>query len=164
MPDFPEHSERRYQYQSHLKHLKLKGLQPKTIDAYARGMRRIGEYFSYQVDALSEDRLTDYFTLPAPRSPGPAAAPACGAGAGHLLPRLLFKQQSAERPKSFVRPDVNSPKQCGRPVRTFTHLAVCACRASASNGASRAATPRVKETKRICNIDIFSRAINGRKG
>ena len=60
MADFPEHFERRYQ--SHLKHLKLKGLQPKTIDAYARGMRRNGEYFSYQVDALSEDQPTDYFT------------------------------------------------------------------------------------------------------
>ena len=33
------------QYQLHLKHLLLKGLQPKTIDAYARGMRRMGEYF-----------------------------------------------------------------------------------------------------------------------
>ena len=31
-------------YQSHLKHLKLKGLQPKTIDAYARAVRRAGEY------------------------------------------------------------------------------------------------------------------------
>ena len=50
------------QYQTHLKHLKLKGLQPKTIDAYARGMRRIGEYFSYRVDALSEDDLVEYFT------------------------------------------------------------------------------------------------------
>ena len=26
-------------YRSHLKHLKLKGLQPKTIDAYARTIR-----------------------------------------------------------------------------------------------------------------------------
>ena len=60
MANFPEHFER--QYQLHLKHLKLKGLQPKTIDAYARGMRRIGEYFSYQVDALSEDQLIEYFT------------------------------------------------------------------------------------------------------
>ena len=60
MANFPEHFER--QYQSHLKHLKLKGLQPKTIDAYARGMRRIGEYFSYKVDALSAEQLTDYFT------------------------------------------------------------------------------------------------------
>ena len=32
------------QYQTHLKHLKLKGLQPKTIDAYARAIRRLGEY------------------------------------------------------------------------------------------------------------------------
>ena len=60
MANFPEHFER--QYQLHLKHLKLKGMQPKTIDAYARGMRRIGKYFSYQVDALSEDQLVDYFT------------------------------------------------------------------------------------------------------
>ena len=57
---FPEHFER--QYQSHLKHLKLKGLRPKTIEAYARGMRRMGEYFSYQVDALSQDDLAEYFT------------------------------------------------------------------------------------------------------
>jgi integrase len=57
---FPEHFER--QYQSHLKHLKLKGLRPKTIEAYARGMRRMGEYFSYQVDALSQDDLVEYFT------------------------------------------------------------------------------------------------------
>ena len=60
MANFPEHFER--QYQSHLKHLKLKGLQPKTIDAYARGMRRIGVYFAYQVDALSQDQLVEYFT------------------------------------------------------------------------------------------------------
>ena len=29
-------------YQSHLKHLKLKGLQPKTVEAYSRAIRRIG--------------------------------------------------------------------------------------------------------------------------
>ena len=49
-------------YQTHLKHLKLKGLQPKTIDAYARAIRRIGEYFDYQIDDLCEQQLTDYFT------------------------------------------------------------------------------------------------------
>jgi integrase/recombinase XerD len=49
-------------YQTHLKHLKLKGLQPKTIEAYARGIRRIGEYFGADIDALSEQQLTDYFT------------------------------------------------------------------------------------------------------
>lgn len=50
------------QYQTHLKHLKLKGLQPKTIDAYARAIRRMGAYFSQQIDDLSEAQLTDYFS------------------------------------------------------------------------------------------------------
>ena len=49
-------------YQNHLKHLKLKGLQPKTIEAYARGIRRIGQYFDEQIDDLTEQQLTDYFT------------------------------------------------------------------------------------------------------
>ena len=49
-------------YQTHLKHLKLKGLQPKTIDAYARAIRRAGEYFNYQISDLSEAQLTDYFS------------------------------------------------------------------------------------------------------
>ena len=50
------------QYQSHLKHLKLKGLQPKTIDAYSRAVRRIGARFDYRIDSLTELQLTDYFT------------------------------------------------------------------------------------------------------
>lgn len=50
------------QYQRHLKHLKLKGLQPKTIDAYARAIRRIGARFDGQIDDLCEAQLTDYFT------------------------------------------------------------------------------------------------------
>lgn len=49
-------------YQHHLQHLKLKGLQPKTIDAYARAIRRIGVRFDYQIDQLSEQQLADYFT------------------------------------------------------------------------------------------------------
>ena len=55
-----EHFDR--QYQTHLKHLKLKGLQPKTIDAYARAIRRLGGYFSHQIDDLTEAQLTDYFS------------------------------------------------------------------------------------------------------
>jgi len=49
-------------YQTHLKHLKLKGLQPKTIEAYSRGIRRIGDYFDHQLHDLSEQQLLDYFT------------------------------------------------------------------------------------------------------
>ena len=48
-------------YQAHLKHLKLKGLQPKTIDAYSRAIRRIGKHFDHQIDNLSEGQLRDYF-------------------------------------------------------------------------------------------------------
>jgi integrase/recombinase XerD len=49
-------------YQTLLKHLKLKGLQPKTIEAYSRAIRRIGAYFDHQINDLSEQQLTDYFT------------------------------------------------------------------------------------------------------
>ena len=49
-------------YQLHLKHLKLKGLQPKTIEAYSRAIRRIGEFFNYKINNLSEKQLTDYFS------------------------------------------------------------------------------------------------------
>ena len=55
-PDFEQ------RYQTHLQHLQLKGLQPKTIDAYARAIRRMGEYFDQQIDNLSPAQLTDYFT------------------------------------------------------------------------------------------------------
>jgi integrase/recombinase XerD len=48
-------------YESHLKHLRLKGLQPKTIEAYARGVRRIGAYFDHRIEDLSGEQLTEYF-------------------------------------------------------------------------------------------------------
>jgi integrase/recombinase XerD len=50
------------QYQTHLKHLKLKGLQPKTIEAYSRAIRRIGEYFEHQIDHLTAPQLAAYFS------------------------------------------------------------------------------------------------------
>ncbi|OIO71248.1 MAG: hypothetical protein AUJ56_04760 [Zetaproteobacteria bacterium CG1_02_49_23] len=54
-------------YQKHLQHLKLKGLQPKTIDAYARAIRRIGGYFKhepsglllYQLEFTNNDTMVD---------------------------------------------------------------------------------------------------------
>jgi len=48
-------------YDLHCKHLRLKGLQPKTIDAYTRALRRIGAYFDFQLDHLTEEQLLDYF-------------------------------------------------------------------------------------------------------
>ena len=55
IPPSSSHFDRHYQ--SHLKHLKLKGLQPKAIEAYLRAIRRIGDYGDHQID-----RLTDYFS------------------------------------------------------------------------------------------------------
>ncbi|WP_096895932.1 tyrosine-type recombinase/integrase [Candidatus Scalindua japonica] len=49
-------------YQTHLKHLRLKGLRPKTIEAYSRAIRRIGDYFDNQIHDLSEQQLLDYFS------------------------------------------------------------------------------------------------------
>ena len=41
---------------------KFKGLRPKTIDAYACAIRRIGEYFSDQINDLSEQQLMTCFS------------------------------------------------------------------------------------------------------
>jgi integrase/recombinase XerD len=48
----------RRQYINHLKHLKLKWVQPKTIDAYARPLQRLKAYFGYHIEALTEQRPT----------------------------------------------------------------------------------------------------------
>jgi site-specific recombinase XerD len=48
-------------YRQHCKHLRLKGLQPKTIEAYSRAIRRIGAYCDGRLDNLSRDQLVDYF-------------------------------------------------------------------------------------------------------
>ncbi|MGH8477603.1 MAG: phage integrase N-terminal SAM-like domain-containing protein [Methylococcales bacterium] len=53
-------SDFKHNYPTHRQHLKLTGLQPKTIEAYARAMRRIGKYFDEQINDLTEQQLTDY--------------------------------------------------------------------------------------------------------
>jgi integrase/recombinase XerD len=58
MPDDPQFNQ---YYRKHLKYLKLKGLQPKTIDAYSRAIRRIGNYFDCRIDDLTSEQLLDYF-------------------------------------------------------------------------------------------------------
>jgi site-specific recombinase XerD len=58
MPHDPQFTR---QYQEHLKCLKLAGLQPKTIEAYSRALRRIGNYFDGSIDNLSSGQLLDYF-------------------------------------------------------------------------------------------------------
>lgn len=58
MPKDPQFKE---YYHKHLKCLKLTGMQPKTIDAYSRAIRRIGNYFNCRIDNLTSDQLIDYF-------------------------------------------------------------------------------------------------------
>jgi len=58
LPDDPQFNK---YYTKHCKYFKLKGLQPKTIEAYARAIRRIGNYFDTQLDHLTSDQLLDYF-------------------------------------------------------------------------------------------------------
>jgi len=48
-------------YTKHCKYLRLQGLQPKTIDAYSRAIRRIGAYFDGKLEDLSLDQLLNYF-------------------------------------------------------------------------------------------------------
>jgi integrase/recombinase XerD len=49
-------------YASHLRHLRLKGMQPKTIEAYSRGIRRMGAYFDNRIDDLTGEQLNRYFS------------------------------------------------------------------------------------------------------
>ena len=48
-------------YLKHQKCLKLNGLRPKTIEAYSRAIRRIGNYFDCRIKNLKSDQLLDYF-------------------------------------------------------------------------------------------------------
>ncbi len=61
-PSEAERAEFDQRYESHLRHLKLKGMQPKTIEAYSRGIRRLGAYFGSRIDSLTSDQLTRYFS------------------------------------------------------------------------------------------------------
>ena len=59
--DMPQQTRFVKLYQKHEKCLKLAGLQPKTIEAYTRAIRRIGNYFQGRIENLSSDQLLDYF-------------------------------------------------------------------------------------------------------
>jgi integrase/recombinase XerD len=50
------------QYQRLLQYLTLQGLQPKTVDAYPRAVRRAGAFFDHPIDDLSTAQLTDHFS------------------------------------------------------------------------------------------------------
>jgi len=105
------------QYQTHLKHLKLKGLQPKTIEAYSRAIRRIGEHFDHRIDALSEAQLTDYFTeLVAMRSWSTVKLDLYGLKfyTAHVLKKPWVAPGLIKPPKSQRLPDIVTVEEAGR--------------------------------------------------
>lgn len=57
----PTHPQFTAHYKKHQKSLKLCGLQPKTIEAYSRALRRIGNYFDSGCDDLTSEQLLEYF-------------------------------------------------------------------------------------------------------
>jgi hypothetical protein len=50
-----------YLYEQHLINLSLQGKRPSTIDAYARAVRRITQYFDQTHDTLTTAHLKQYF-------------------------------------------------------------------------------------------------------
>jgi integrase/recombinase XerD len=59
--DMPQQASFVKLYKKHEKCLRLGGFQPKTIEAYTRAIRRIGNYFDGRIDNLTSDQLLDYF-------------------------------------------------------------------------------------------------------
>lgn len=104
-------------YENLLKHLKLKGLAPKTIEAYARGVRRIGAYFDYRIDDLTEQQLTDYFSdLRKTHSWGAVKLDLYGLKfyTTHVLRKPWVAVDLIKPPKTRRLPDVLTVEQAGQ--------------------------------------------------
>ena len=48
-------------YNRHLRALKLQGMSDKTIDSYARAVRRVAEHFDCSPERLTTEQLEEYF-------------------------------------------------------------------------------------------------------
>lgn len=104
-------------YAAHVQHLKLKGLQPKTIDAYARAIRRIGARFDGQIDALTEQQLLDHFTeLLASHSWSAVKLDLYGLKfyTTHVLHKPWVAPALIKPPKSARLPDIVTVAEAGR--------------------------------------------------
>ncbi len=96
-------------YQTHLQHLKLKGLQPKTIEAHSRAIRRVGEYFDHKIDKLYVTQLTDYFSdLVTPHSWSTVKLDLYGLKSyyAHFLSKPWVAPGLIKAPKSYRLPDI----------------------------------------------------------
>ena len=57
-----QHKKYQLLYQQHVNALLRQGKAERTIDSYARAVRRITEFFDLCPDQLTQDHLKDYFT------------------------------------------------------------------------------------------------------
>jgi hypothetical protein len=76
-------------HEVHLRHMRLKALQPKTIEACARANGRLGNCFDHQIGDLSEaDREGIASPICARGIPGVRSS-STGTGSGNLISRIL---------------------------------------------------------------------------
>jgi len=112
-------------YKLHGKHLKLKGLQPKTIEAYSRAIRRIAEYFDHRLDDLNHDELLDYFhDLLARRSWSTVKLDLYGLKFfyTHVLKRAWADIPLVISPKAQRIPDIVTPEEINRMIYSTRKL------------------------------------------
>ena len=108
-------------YVKHCKHLKLAGYQPKTVEAYARAIRRIGNYFDGRLEDLSEDQLLDYFhDLLASHSWNTVKLDLYGLQFfyTHVLQKTWVHIPLIKKPKAKRIPDILSIKQVNQLLAT----------------------------------------------
>ncbi len=55
-------------YESLLKRLKLRGMQPKTIGSYSHGVRRAAAHFDYRIDDLNKEQVSIGCSARAPKN------------------------------------------------------------------------------------------------
>ncbi len=104
-------------YESHLKHLRLKGMQPKTIEAYAHGVRRLGERFDWRIASLLTLLV---FKAAPPALPTPRAQPmrcsCCGA------PMRIIARRVPPRHDALGDPPTTCTTATAPPGPTRRHL------------------------------------------
>lgn len=147
-------------YASHLRHLKLKGLRPKTIDAYSRAVRRIGEHFDDRIDHLTEQQMADYFTeLVASHSWSTVKLDLYGLK--FYYAHVLRKPRVAEAQR-ILSPPASSATGCSSsPCTAWVCVSAkdCGCRSAISMRRAGACTSATPKATRIASFRCRKRPI-----
>ena len=112
-------------YHRHLRALKLRGLSDKTIDVYARAVRRLTQHYQCCPDQLSVEQLEAYFAeLVAARSWSTVKVDRNGLQFfwQHILERDWAWLQIIKPPKIQSLPDILTPLEVERLIGATRHL------------------------------------------